>query len=132
MTEGQFATVDFTVSAEEMNSFGALSGDTNPIHFDAAFASEHGFEREVVFGGILVAKISQIIGNHFPGPGGVWHSLTVKFLAPLYVGEPARLTGRVTYSNQDLGVLRLDIKVTRGDRVIAEGEAQAGMAKKLK
>ncbi len=128
--ESQEASIDFSISAEEIKIFGLLSGDKNPIHFDGAFARECGYEREVVFGGLLVAKISQLIGNYFPGPGGVWHSLSIKFLAPLYIGEPARLTCYVSYYNPSLGVLRLDLKVSSDNRSIAKGEAQAGMAKR--
>jgi acyl-CoA thioesterase FadM len=60
-----------------------------------------------------------------PGHGCIWHSLKIDFRAPLYVDETASLTGRVTYCNADLQLLRVALRISTGDRTVATGEAQA-------
>lgn len=112
-----------------MEVFRALSGDTNPLHDDAAYARRRGFEGRVVFGGLLLAQVSRLLGAHLPGHGCVWRSLSLRFRAPLYVGQPARLTATVTHANEDLGVMDLKLRIEAGDRTIADGEAAAIIAR---
>lgn len=124
--EGATTEFEFAVTPDEMRAFATLSGDTNPLHGDAEFAKQRGFRGPVVFGGLIVAKISRLLGNDIPGPGCVWHDLALKFRGPLYAGEDCKITATVTYCNADIGLLRLDLSVKAGDRRIADGTAQAG------
>ena len=120
----------FCVSSEQMSRFAELSGDRNPLHSDSSFAAAHGFRGEVVFGGMLLAMISRLLGNHLPGPGSIWHSVTMDFRSPLYVNEQANLSGTVSYVNEELGLLRLALKIESAGRLVAEGTAQAGLVQK--
>jgi len=125
LSEGLSAGISFTVSAQDMEDFKRLSGDDNPIHSDAAFAQACGFEGPIVYGALMVAAISRLLGTKLPGHGCIWHSLKIDFRAPLYVDQPASLTGRVTYCNAELQLLRVALRISSGDRIVATGEAQA-------
>ncbi|OEL26990.1 hypothetical protein BAE44_0011992 [Dichanthelium oligosanthes] len=65
----------------------AVSGDRNPVHLDDAVAREvGGFRRGRVVHGMLVASIfPSVIAAHFPG--AVYASQTLRFAAPVYVGD---------------------------------------------
>ena len=126
---GTTVVLEFTVTPDEMDRFAELSGDDNPLHRDADFARAHGFAGPVVYGALLVAKVSRLLSTRLPGPGCVWHSLTIRFRGPLGVGEPARLTGTVAHWSPDLGVVRLRLAVTAGGRAVADGEVQAALAR---
>lgn len=115
----------FEIDPEQMDAFRRLSGDDNPLHFDAAFARARGFAGPVVYGGLIVAQVSRLLGNRLPGPGCVWQSLTLKFRRPLYVGQPARLEAELRHAAAQLGVVVLALKVTSEGAVLAEGEAMA-------
>lgn len=108
-----------------MESFRQISGDDNPIHSDDAFARARGFDGAIVYGALLVAVVSSLLGTKLPGHGCVWHSLKIDFRGPLYVGEPGSLAGVVTYCNAELRLLRVALNITSGDRIVATGEAQA-------
>ena len=123
------ARVEFCISEREMEIFRALSGDTNPLHDDAAYAGRRGFGGKVVYGGLLIAQVSRLLGTRLPGHGCVWRSITLRFRAPLYVDEPARLTGTVTHANADLGVMNLKLRIEAGGRTVADGEAAAILAR---
>jgi 3-hydroxybutyryl-CoA dehydratase len=125
LSEGLSAGLSFTISAQDMADFMRLSGDDNPIHSDAAFAQGCGFEGPIVYGALMIAAISRLLGTKLPGHGCVWHSLKIDFRAPLYVDQPASLTGRVTYCNAELQLLRVALRISSGDRIVATGEAQA-------
>src|SRR5688572_30479947 len=92
---GQRVSTELRIDDQHMRAFAVLSGDFNPLHADDDFARSKGFEGRVVYGGLLIAKISELIGMRLPGRNSVWASLSVDFLKPLYVGEHAELEAEV-------------------------------------
>lgn len=114
---------DFRVSRAEMEAFAAVSGDYNPLHCDEAFARRRGFGGCVVFGGLLIAKVSRLIGMELPGRDGLWCSVQMEFAAPLIVGESARLNAVVTHISQATRGITLKLTVTSGANAIACGKA---------
>lgn len=117
--------VEFCISDADMTAFRSLSGDTNPLHDDAEFARRRGFTGPVVYGGLIVAQVSRLLGTTLPGPGCVWRSLSLRFRAPLYVGETARLAATIIHVNEDIGVVDLKLRIDAAKRCIADGEAAA-------
>ncbi|KAG8061944.1 hypothetical protein GUJ93_ZPchr0003g18014 [Zizania palustris] len=71
----------------EVAAYVGVSGDRNPVHMDDAFARDvGGFEHGRVVHGMLVASLfPALIAAHFPG--AVYARQTLKFVAPVYVGE---------------------------------------------
>lgn len=116
---------EFSISREAMETFRALSGDTNPLHDDEDFARGLGFEGPVVYGALIVAQVSRLLGTRLPGPGCVWRSLSLRFRGPLYVGQTARLAATIIHANEDIGTVDLKLRVDVGRRCIADGEAAA-------
>jgi 3-hydroxybutyryl-CoA dehydratase len=125
LTHGIQEHFDFCVSTDDMAAYRRVSGDTNPLHHDIAFAHSRGFKGAVVYGGLIIAQISGLLGTRLPGPGCVWRALTINFKNPLYVGERARLTASIAHRNDDLGFLELDLSVDVGTKHIAEGRSSA-------
>ena len=117
--------LDFTVSEADQQAFALLSGDYNPLHLDATFAEARGLSGAVVYGAMIVAKISQIVGMHLPGPSGIWSALKIDFRQPLYVGETAHVHIDTSHYSEATRTLSLKIAVTRGERLIASGSALA-------
>ncbi|WVZ96034.1 hypothetical protein U9M48_041722 [Paspalum notatum var. saurae] len=71
----------------DVATYAAVSGDRNPVHVDDAVARElGGFQRGRVVHGMLVASLfPSVIAAHFPG--AVYASQTLKFAAPVYIGD---------------------------------------------
>ncbi|KAJ1261386.1 hypothetical protein BS78_09G025800 [Paspalum vaginatum] len=71
----------------DVATYAAVSGDRNPVHIDDAVARElGGFQRGRVVHGMLVASLfPSVIAARFPG--AVYASQTLKFVAPVYVGD---------------------------------------------
>jgi acyl dehydratase len=125
LTIGTSVDVPFVVSRIDMDTFSRLSGDANPIHMDDEFASGIGFKGPVVFGALIVAKISMMLGMYLPGPGSVWAGLKIDFRNPLYIGESAILHGEVDHASPATGMLSLKLSVRVGDRLIATASAES-------
>ncbi len=117
-------TLAFAVNAKDMDAFAALSGDHNPLHRDDAFARTKGFDGPVVYGALLVAQISRLIGMHLPGRDCLWTGLKMDFHKPLMVGESAQLQAVVQTKSDAARMLKLALKVCAGDRTIAKGSAE--------
>jgi 3-hydroxybutyryl-CoA dehydratase len=128
---GAIVRLEFRISAEDMQAFRRLSGDTNPLHLDAAFARQRGFRDVVVYGGLIVAQISRLLATAMPGPGCVWRSISLRFRKPLYVDATACLDARVVHANEAFGFVKLKLQVESGGAVVAEGEADAQLSGKI-
>jgi acyl dehydratase len=115
----------FAISPADMTGFAAVSGDHNPLHHDPAFAGAKGFAGVVVYGGLLVAQISRMIGMIVPGRDAVWTGLSIEFRNPLLVGEPAVLIAEIVGKSESTRQVRLKIAIQAGERIIALGKADA-------
>jgi acyl dehydratase len=129
LSPGRRVLVDFRVSDADMANFAALSGDYNPLHLDDDFARGKGFEGRVVYAGLLVAKVSQLIGMHLPGRDSVWASLALDFRQPLYVNEPAQLEGSIDKFSDAAGLVLLKLVMRSGAKVLAKGKAEVAVAR---
>lgn len=121
---GDTASVSKTITQEDIRRFGDLVGDLNPVHFDEALARQSGFGGRVAHGMLAASLISAAIGNHVPGPGSVYLSQTLRFLAPAYPGDT--VTARVTVSRirSDKPIMTLEtICVNQHGEQLIEGEA---------
>jgi 3-hydroxybutyryl-CoA dehydratase len=123
-TIGQSASVTRTVSTEDVEAFARLSGDTNPVHLDEAYAEKTRFGHRIAHGAIALAYISAVLGSHFPGPGTIYLSQKASFKKPVYHGDTLTATVTVTAYRAERGILTLATEVRNGDgAVVVEGEA---------
>ena len=122
---GDSAKIEFCITPAEMDAFRGLSGDNNPLHADDGYARDLGFDGRVVFGALIVAKISALIGVRLPGLGGVWSGLQIYFRNPLYPGETVTLTGTIDHKSDAIRMLTLKLRADTVDRCVATGTAEA-------
>jgi len=124
VTVGQRARRSLTLSADHVKTFAQLTGDYNPLHFDAAFAARTKFGKLVVQGGLTTGLLHALVAMDLPGPGTVFLSQNWKFTAPVYIGDTVTAEAEVVSVHESKPVCQLKIKVTRqtGETVL-EGEA---------
>ena len=87
---GQKASRSLSLTPEHVRTFAELSGDYNPLHFDADFAARTPFGRLVVQGGLTTGLLHALVAMDMPGPGTVFLSQDWKFTAPVFVGDTPR------------------------------------------
>ena len=66
---GARATWTRTFSADDVELYARITGDRNPLHFDAAFAARTKFGRLVVQGGLTTGLLHALVAMDMPGPG---------------------------------------------------------------
>src|SRR2546426_320059 len=102
----------------------ALTGDYNPLHFDAAFAQRTKFGRLVVQGGLTTGLLHALVAMDLPGPGSVFLSQNWKFTAPVYLGDTITAEAEVVSVHATKPVCQLRVVIQREDgETVLEGEA---------
>ena len=115
----------FSVSADEMRSFAALSGDTSLVHNDRDFARARGFDDVIVYGGLMLAHLSQVLGMKLPGPTGTSTCWTIEYRGPLYVGETATIAFEVVGVSPGTGLIDGKYTIHAAGRLVARGTTQS-------
>ena len=93
---GEQASLTKTVSESDVSTFARLIGDQNPIHTDEEYARNSRFGRRVAHGVFTGGLISAVLGNELPGPGSIYLSQQLEFLAPVFVGDTITAVVEVT------------------------------------
>ena len=121
---GDAATRTKTITDEDVRAFAELSGDRNPVHLDDEYASGTRFGRRIAHGMLAASLVSATLANELPGPGSVYLSQTLRFVAPVFPGDTVTARVEVTKVREDKPIVTLDTVCTngRGERLI-EGEA---------
>lgn len=121
---GDTASMSRTVEAEDIVRFTAMSGDRNPVHYDAEVAARTQFGQIVVQGGVTSAILNAVVAENLPGPGTVFLETSWRFLAPTRPGDTITGEVEVTAVRADKPITTLATRVVRGDGVVAiEGTA---------
>ncbi len=120
---GQTAVVARTISEADIVLFAGISGDTNPVHINEEFAAETMFSGRIAHGFLTASFISTVIGTKLPGPGCIYISQTLRFRAPVRVGDTIWARATVTELFAEKRRAALATEVTVGEKVVVDGEA---------
>ena len=92
---GQRASFSKTVSETDVYLFAGISGDFNPAHINQAYAAQTVFKTRIAHGMLSAGFISTVIGTQLPGPGTIYVSQNLTFLAPVAIGDTITATAEV-------------------------------------
>jgi 3-hydroxybutyryl-CoA dehydratase len=120
---GMEAAHERVVTGGDIETFAELSGDNNPVHLDADFAARSPFKARIAHGMLTASFISTILGTKLPGYGCIYLSQTLRFKAPVKIGDTVRALARISSLDRDKRRAALDCFVSVGDKVVLEGEA---------
>jgi acyl dehydratase len=112
---GTRATWTRTIGPDDVEAFAAFSGDRNPLHFDAGFASRTSMGRLVVQGGLTTALFNALVAMELPGPGSVFLHQEWDYPAPVYIGDTVTAEAEVLDARADKPITRLRCIARRHD-----------------
>ncbi|HKV85232.1 MAG TPA: MaoC family dehydratase [Ktedonobacterales bacterium] len=112
------------ISEDDVALFAQVSGDENPVHLDKDYAALSPFQGRIAHGLLTASLISAVLGNDLPGHGSIYLNQTLKFLAPVRIGDTitARVEVVATREEKRLVTLRTDCLNQEGALVLT-GEA---------
>ena len=120
---GDKATFGKTITEADVFAFAGITGDFNPIHVNSEFAKKSMFERRVAHGMLTASLVNQTLTN-LGGLGTIHMSQTVKFLAPVFIGDTVTVVSEVTGKNDEKGRMTVKSVITNQEgKNVLEGEA---------
>ena len=121
---GDRVSIERTLSASDIQLFAVISGDDNPQHVDAGFADASRFHGVIAHGMWGASLISAVLGTRLPGPGTIYLGQTLRFLAPVRIGDTLSIAVQVTARDPDNRHLTLACTCINQDGgIVIEGEA---------
>lgn len=120
---GMEARFSKTITDADIVLFSGVSGDTNPVHLDQAYAEGTMFKGRIAHGMLSASLLSTVFGTKLPGPGCIYLSQTLKFKAPVRIGDTvvATVTAREVIRPKKRVVFDCAVRV--GETVVVDGEA---------
>jgi 3-hydroxybutyryl-CoA dehydratase len=126
---GDSASVSKTITESEIVTYAGITGDFNPVHVDAEYASKSMFKERIAHGFLVSGFISAVVGYHLPGPNTIYLGQELKFTAPVRIGDTVTAEVTVMEKRDDKRIIKLKTTVTnqRGE-IVVDG---SGVVKKI-
>jgi 3-hydroxybutyryl-CoA dehydratase len=122
-TVGQSAEMTKIITEEDVFLFAGITGDRNPVHISKEFAAKTRFGERIAHGILTAGLISAVIGMKLPGPGCLYVSQTLSFLAPVKIGDEITARAEIV---EVISEKRLKLRtqcINQRKEVVLEGEA---------
>ena len=123
MAVGMHATFAKTITDADLVLFVGVSGDTNPVHLDEDYAAGTQFKGRVAHGALTASFISTVLGTKLPGPGSIYVAQTLKFRAPVHVGDTVTARCEVTGIVPDRKFVIFKTQCFVRETLVIDGEA---------
>ena len=107
-----------TTTMRDVEMFTEMTGDRNPIHYDAELAAQSGFGGLIVQGGVTTGLLNAVVAEDLPGPGTVFLETNWRFVKAVRVGEMITASVKVVHVRDDKPICKLETTVSN-----ARGEA---------
>ncbi len=121
---GEQANLTKTITESDVDAFARLIGDVNPIHTDEEYARKSRFGRRVAHGTLTGGLISAVLGTKLPGPGAIYLSQQLEFLAPVFIGDTVTAVVEVTSWRPEKRIVTLKTAAyNQEDRQVVTGQS---------
>lgn len=121
---GQTASYSRTVSEREVQLFAELSGDRNPVHLDAEYASKTLFKERIAHGMYTGALISAAVACELPGPGTIYLGQKMTFEKPVKLGDTLTVRLEILEKLPKFKVRIATRVFNQRDELVVDGEAE--------
>ncbi len=124
LTVGEQASFSKTISESDVYLYAGITGDFNPAHIDEAYAQTTAFKTRIAHGMLTAGFISNLLGTRLPGPGSIYMSQNLKFLAPVTIGDTITATVEVIEILPEKKRVRMKtICANQEGTIVLDGEA---------
>jgi acyl dehydratase len=118
MRVGDTATRTRLVRTNDIELFTEITGDRNPLHYDAELAARSRFGGIVVQGGVTSGLLNALVAEDLPGPGSVFLHVEWSFRAPVRPGDVITARAEVTEMRDDKPIVTLATSIVNQNGVV--------------
>ena len=104
---GETASRTRTVRDRDIELFTEMTGDRNPLHYDAEAAAASRFGGIIVQGGVTSGLLNAVVAEDLPGPGSVFLHVDWDFKAPVRPGDEITAEVEVLEAREDKPLTKL-------------------------
>jgi acyl dehydratase len=113
-----------TVRERDIELFTEMTGDRNPLHYDAEAAERSRFGGIIVQGGVTTGLLNAVVAEDLPGPGSVFLRVDWSFKAPVRPGDDITAEVEVLEAREDKPLTKLRTTITnQAGTVVLDGSA---------
>ena len=119
----QTDAIERKITEKDIDNFAKLTGDNNPVHTNLDFAKKTIFKQKVAHGFLSASLISTLIATKLPGPGSIYLSQNLKFLAPVFIDDLVIVKVTVKEIDHEKKKVKLQTECFKNEKKIISGEA---------
>lgn len=122
---GDREMLERTLTAQDIQLYAVLSGDESVLPLDPSIAASSRFHSVLSHGMWAGALFSGLVGTRLPGPGSTYLGQTLRFAAPVRVGDT--LTIRIEVVARDAATRRVRLHcraLNQAGETVVDGEAE--------
>jgi len=123
LSVGMQANYAKKITNADVLAFADLSGDVNPVHLSDDFAAGTIFKKRIAHGFLTGSLFSTVLGTKLPGPGCIYLSQSMKFRAPVFIGDEVVATLKITGLDPEKARATLACDCAVKGKTVLEGEA---------
>jgi len=120
LRQGMSAVYGKTITEADILLFAGVSGDTNPLHLNETFGQASRFRSRIAHGMLSGSFFSTVIGTKLPGPGAVYLSQSLRFRAPVRIGDTVMARCTIAEITAEKRRLRLTCEAELESDVVTE------------
>ena len=120
---GMTASFAKTVTEADILMYAGVSCDINAVHLNEEYAKTTMFGGRIAHGMLTAGFISAVLANRLPGPGTIYLGQTLKFKAPVRIGDTVTATVTVREVVVEKKRVVLDAVCSVGGKTVLEGES---------
>ncbi len=112
---------EVVVTDEDRLKFADLSGDINPLHVDAEYASKSSFKRCILHGAFGSGLLSRMAGMYLPGKKCLLVDIKMKFISPIFTPSTLIVSGDIKREDPNGGLVEVKILDKSTGKLLTEG-----------
>jgi len=130
---GDAAQFAKTIAESDIYLYAGVTGDLNPAHVNEEYAKNTFFKTRIAHGMLLAGLISAVMGTILPGPGTIYISQELNFLAPVRIGDTITAHVEVVQVISEKNRIRVKTFCMKQDgTTVLDGEAIVSPPKPIK
>ncbi len=119
LEKGYSFSYEKRITDADIQLFGLISGDFNPIHFDEEVASKTRFKGRVAHGMLTTSLISAALAR-LPGLVVILETYFV-YTAPVRIGDEVKVKGVVVEAQPEKSRYKIDLTCLVNEKKVVEG-----------